>query len=52
MIGAPTVAIESSVPASLVHQFTLLSIMTTGLFWIALGLIGGLLSQRSGFADA
>jgi cobalt transporter subunit CbtA len=42
-IGAPVARGESSVPVSLVHQFALMSILTTGVFWLALGAIGGLL---------
>ena len=52
LVGAPAATGESSVPNQLVHQFALVSILTTGMFWIALGLIGGLLYQRSGYADA
>jgi predicted cobalt transporter CbtA len=47
-IGAPVAKGESAVPASLIHQFATASILTTGMFWIALGSIGGLLSERFG----
>ena len=47
VIGAPVAIGQSSVPAQLVHQFALLSILTTGMFWIALGSIGGLFYRRS-----
>jgi len=50
-IGAPVATGASSVPLDLVHRFAVLSILTTGMFWIALGSIGGLLYRRSGFAD-
>jgi cobalt transporter subunit CbtA len=50
-IGAPVATGESSVPAHLVHQFALISILTTGMFWIALGSIGGAVYKRSGYAD-
>jgi hypothetical protein len=50
-IGAPSAKGVNSVPASLIHQFALVSILTTGIFWIALGSIGGLLYQRFGYAD-
>jgi cobalt transporter subunit CbtA len=50
-IGAPVAVGESSVPAELVHRFALLSILTTGVFWIALGSIGGLLYRRSGYGE-
>ncbi|MGA3190561.1 MAG: CbtA family protein [Bryobacteraceae bacterium] len=51
-IGAPVAKGESAVPASLIHQFATASILTTGMFWIALGSIGGLLSERFGYRDA
>jgi cobalt transporter subunit CbtA len=52
VIGAPVATGGSSVPQQLVHQFALLSILTTGMFWIVLGSIGGLVYQRSGYSDA
>jgi cobalt transporter subunit CbtA len=42
VIGAPVAMGASSVPPELVHRFAVLSILTTGIFWIALGSIGGL----------
>ena len=51
-IGAPAATEESSVPMSLIHQFAHASILTTGMFWIARGSIGGLLYQRFGYAGA
>jgi cobalt transporter subunit CbtA len=50
-IGAPVARGETSIPASLIHQFMLASILTTGVFWIALGTLGELLYQRFGFAE-
>jgi cobalt transporter subunit CbtA len=50
-IGAPAATGDSTIPGELIHRFTALSILTTGIFWIALGSVGGLLYQRSGFAD-
>jgi cobalt transporter subunit CbtA len=52
VIGAPVATGSSSVPAPLIHQFAFVSILTTGMFWIALGSVGGLVYQRSGYADA
>jgi cobalt transporter subunit CbtA len=52
VIGAPVAMGESSVPAELVHRFAVLSILTTGIFWIALGSIGGLFYRRSGYAES
>jgi cobalt transporter subunit CbtA len=50
IIGAPVAIGENAVPAELIHQFALFSILTTGIFWITLGSIGGLLYGRSGYA--
>ena len=52
VIGAPVAIGESSAPAELVRQFAALSILTTGIFWIALGAIGGFFYRRSGYAEA
>lgn len=49
--GAPAVHEVSSVPASLIREFAVLSILTTGIFWISLGAFGGLLFQRFDSAD-
>jgi predicted cobalt transporter CbtA len=40
-IGAPVAIGERPVPSELIHRFEVLSILTTGTFWIALGSIGG-----------
>jgi len=50
-IGAPPATGQSAVPVELVRQFALVSILTTGIFWIALGSIGGLLYERSGYSQ-
>jgi cobalt transporter subunit CbtA len=50
-IGAPVAVGESSVPSELIHRFEVLSILTTGIFWIALGSVGGLFYRRSGYTD-
>jgi cobalt transporter subunit CbtA len=52
VIGAPVALGESSVPMDLIHQFALASILTSGMFWIALGSIGGLLYGRKPYAAA
>jgi cobalt transporter subunit CbtA len=46
LIGAPVAPGHSSVPPDLVHEFALLSLLTTAMFWLALGSIGGALSAR------
>lgn len=50
-IGAPVATGAGSVPTQLVHQFAVASILTTAMFWIALGSIGGLLYRRSGYVE-
>ena len=47
-VGAPVAMGQSFVPAQLVPEFALASILTTGIFWSALGSIGGLIYGRSG----
>jgi predicted cobalt transporter CbtA len=51
-IGAPVAEGSNVVPVAIIHQFTIVSILTTGLFWIVLGAIGGLLYGRCGYGDA
>jgi cobalt transporter subunit CbtA len=46
IIGAPVAKGESVVPADLVRQFAVLSIVTTGLFWLFLGSLGGFVYGR------
>jgi predicted cobalt transporter CbtA len=50
-VGAPVATGLNSIPASLIHQFALASMLSTGIFWIALGSIGGFFYQRFGYAD-
>lgn len=47
LIGAPGAIGQSAVPAQLIHQFTMASLATTGLFWLVLGTIGGLIYERA-----
>jgi cobalt transporter subunit CbtA len=47
VIGAPLAHGDSAVPVALVHEFAILSILTSALFWMVLGAIGGLLYARS-----
>lgn len=51
-IGAPVAQGSSAVPVTLSHEFALISILTTGLFWLALGTVGGLFYARSGYVEA
>jgi cobalt transporter subunit CbtA len=50
-IGAPRAERSSLVPLGIIHQFALISILTTGLFWITLGAVGGLFYGRCGYID-
>jgi predicted cobalt transporter CbtA len=45
-VGAPVASGETIVPAQLVRQFMIASLAATGLFWLALGVIGGLIEDR------
>ena len=47
LIGAPTATGQSAVPAQLIHQFTIASVATTGLFWLLLGTLGGFIYSRA-----
>jgi len=51
-IGAPFPQGSSAVPTTLIHQFAFLSILTTGMFWLVLGAVGGLFYTRSGYVEA
>ena len=46
IVGAPVAHGESAVPATLIRQFAILSIVSTGLFWLVLGSVGGLIYER------
>jgi cobalt transporter subunit CbtA len=52
LIGAPGTSEPSVVPSQLMHQFAVASLATSGLFWLALGAIGGFLYARSGIPSA
>ncbi len=43
IVGAPASEGDNLVPAELAHRFALMSLATSGLFWIALGLLAGFL---------
>jgi predicted cobalt transporter CbtA len=51
-IGAPMAQGSSAVPVALIHQFAIVSTLTTGLFWLVLGTVGGLFYARSGYVEA
>jgi cobalt transporter subunit CbtA len=46
-VGAPAASGETVVPAQLARQFMIASLATAGLFWLALGVIGGVIDSRS-----
>jgi cobalt transporter subunit CbtA len=51
VIGAPVANGQNSVPAQLIHQFAIASMLTTGMFWLVLGSTGGLLYRRFAYAE-
>jgi len=46
LIGAPSSTEQNLVPDELMHQFAIASVATSGLFWLVLGTLGGLLYGR------
>lgn len=46
LIGAPNSAEQNPVPDELMRQFAIASVGTSGLFWLVLGTLGGLLYGR------
>jgi predicted cobalt transporter CbtA len=46
-VGAPVAAGETIVPAQLVRHFMIASLAAAGMFWLALGVIGGWMDARS-----
>jgi predicted cobalt transporter CbtA len=47
LIGAPVAAGENRVPAELVRQFSIESVATSGIFWLLVGTLGGLIYSRN-----
>jgi len=43
LIGAPVGRGQNAVPAQLIRRFAIISLMTTGIFWLMLGITGGFL---------
>jgi cobalt transporter subunit CbtA len=50
-IGAPKAEGENVVPAVLIQQFSAVSLLTTALFWLVLGSIGGALYARNNVVE-
>jgi predicted cobalt transporter CbtA len=46
LIGAPVGRGQNAVPAQLIRQFAIASLVTTGIFWLVLGITGGFLRSR------
>ena len=47
LIGAPIATGHNAVPVQLIRQFTIASLVTTGMFWLLLGTIGGFIYSRN-----
>ena len=47
LIGAPAAPGLNSVPAELVRRFTIASVATSGMFWVLVGTLGGLIYSRN-----
>jgi predicted cobalt transporter CbtA len=47
LIGAPAASGLSNVPAELVRRFTIASLATSGVFWLLVGTLGGLIYSRN-----
>ena len=47
LIGAPVAAGQNVVPGQLIRQFTIISVATSGMFWLLLGMIGGFIYSRN-----
>ena len=45
-IGAPVASGQNRVPAELVRQFSIASVVTSAIFWLLAGILGGLLYTR------
>lgn len=48
LIGAPVGRGQTAVPAQLIRRFAITSLVTTGIFWLVLGVTGGFLGSRFG----
>jgi predicted cobalt transporter CbtA len=46
-VGAPSASGETVVPPQLARQFMIASLATAALFWLALGVISGIIDGRS-----
>jgi cobalt transporter subunit CbtA len=47
LIGAPVAVGKNAVPGQLMRQFTIISVATSGMFWLLLGAIGGFIYSRN-----
>src|SRR5215467_5606898 len=46
IISAPVATGETRVPAELVRRFSIASVLTSGIFWLLVGMLGGLIYSR------
>ena len=46
VVGAPVASGENVVPDHLIREFTIASLASTGVFWLALGMLGGFMYNR------
>ena len=47
LIGAPVATAQNRVPAELIRRFTIASVATSGMFWLLVGTIGGLIYSHN-----
>jgi len=47
LIGVPSATGQSSVPAELDRRFTITSVATSGIFWLLVGMLGGMIYSRN-----
>jgi predicted cobalt transporter CbtA len=47
LIGAPVATGQSTVPSELVGRFSIASVTTSGIFWLLVGALGGLIYSRN-----
>jgi len=51
LVGAPIAAGQNIVPIQLLRRFMIVSLVTMGLFWLLVGIIGGFLYKRLGLTE-
>jgi predicted cobalt transporter CbtA len=51
LVGAPIATGQNIVPIQLLRRFMIVSLVTMGLFWLLVGIIGGFLYKRLGLTE-